>query len=75
MASNFSDYVFILCITCSILTTCYYLQKKIKQDQPRLRELTSNARVMPVQTVTEQIQIIDGTVARVHPSVPALPEN
>ena len=75
MALNFSDYIFILCITCSILTTCYYLQKRIKLDQPRLRELTSNARVMPVQTVTEPIQIIDGTVAQAHPCVPALPEH
>lgn len=75
MASHFSDYVFIGCVTCSILTTCYYFHKRIKQDQPMLRELTSNARVMPVQTVTEEIEIIESTVTQAHPCVPALPEH
>lgn len=71
MGLNFSDYVFLGCITCSILTTCYYLHKRIKQDQPRLRELISNARVMPVQTVTEEIQFVEASV----PCVPALPKH
>lgn len=82
MALIFSDYIFIACITCCILTTCYYLCKRIKQDQSWLQDLTSNNRVLPVQTiaeevqsVTEEVQIIECNIVQSYPCVPPLPKN
>lgn len=68
---SFSDILFIIVLTITILLSCYFIIKRFIKDSVMISNLTSNIRIVPAVLINES-ETINATVL-VEPPVPELP--